>query len=87
MRLPWASLGRLTPWGWRDVILGIGTTHVRLAVADCLREPDPGKRRLDSILDRLWRETPEAVIDAYDAVIFGTLDSPPGAVMGCLRPA
>lgn len=60
----------------------MGTTHVRLAVADCLREPDPGKRHLDSILARLWRETPEAVIDAYDAVIFGTLDSPSGDIGG-----
>ena len=55
---------------------GAGTTHVRLAVADCLRETDPGKRRLESILDRLWREPPEAVIEAYDAMLFGGLNSP-----------
>lgn len=82
MRLPRASLGRRAPQGWPDVTPGMGTTHVRLAVADCLREPDPGKRHLDSILARLWRETPEAVIDAYDAVIFGTLDSPSGDIGG-----
>ena len=59
---------------------GMGATHVRLAVADCLRERGPDGCRRDSLLDhiigRLWREPRADVIAAYDAALFGGSDSP-----------
>ena len=52
----------------------LGATHLRFAVADCLRQPDPEKHRLRTILECLWREAPDDVHSAYDAAIFGSLD-------------
>ena len=52
----------------------LGATHLRFAVADCLRQPDPEKHRLGAILECLWREAPDDVHSAYDAAIFGSLD-------------
>lgn len=52
----------------------LGPAHLRLAVADCLRETNPERRNLDAILKRLWREPKKAVINAYDALLFGSLE-------------
>lgn len=65
---------------------GLPAAHLRLAVADCLRDPDPAARRLDAARGRLWREPPGAVAEvhgvmaaAYDAPTLGGLDGgPPG---------
>ena len=54
----------------------LGATHLRFAVTDCLRHPDPEKRRLGTILGCLWREAPDDVHSAYDAAILGSLDVP-----------
>lgn len=40
-------------------------THLRLAVADCLRSPCPEDRRLGETQRRLWREDPERVAEVY----------------------
>jgi hypothetical protein len=45
--------------------------HIRLAVADCHRDPDHSNRTPSAILRRLWREDHSTVTALYDAAIVG----------------
>jgi hypothetical protein len=55
-------------------VTGLPDHHIRLAVADCLRDPDPVKCTLSSTLRHLWREDPKSVTALYEVAVKGDME-------------